>query len=284
MFILRLFSFIVLVTLFLLGIFLRENGLGKIIFVLGGIPLGFFAVDELLRMLKRIGKPSFRVLTPAFAAVIVGFSILTGTTQLPVLGFIFIVFILCCWIHMLFSKNSQIMLNKVVNSVGALCLLIVPLVFLAFLYAMGDGGSYIGRYYLLFLVIVTKIGDTGAYVVGTLSNKITGGRNHKIIPGISPKKSWEGTIGGMIISIGASLLLFFLLGDYSFLLALIAGFILFWGGFFGDLIESALKRTCGVKDSGNIIPGIGGVLDLLDSLVLNAPVFYFFIIFFKIYN
>jgi phosphatidate cytidylyltransferase len=126
--------------------------------------------------------------------------------------------------------------------------------------------------------VVTKIGDTFAYITGMLSNKILKGKNHKIVPSISPKKSWEGTIGGMIFSIISSYLLYsYVFESCSVIIPFLTGTFLFWGGFCGDLAESALKRSCGVKDSGNILPGMGGVYDLLDSFIFNAPLFYFFI-------
>ena len=109
------------------------------------------------------------------------------------------------------------------------------------------------------------------------------GGNHKIVPKISPKKSWEGTLGGMVISIIVTYVFCHqvpeILDEYGKVFPLIAGLILFWGGFVGDLVESSLKRTAGVKDSGNMIPGMGGALDVIDSLVLNAPIFYYFLTF-----
>ena len=126
-------------------------------------------------------------------------------------------------------------------------------------------------------MIGTKIGDIGAYVTGSLSNKITKGKNHKLIPSISPGKSWEGVFGGLILSIVFSLLVFpWAFGkEIPFWISLIFGTVLFFGGAAGDLAESSLKRMCEIKDSGNIIPGIGGVLDLVDSLLLNTPIFSF---------
>jgi phosphatidate cytidylyltransferase len=146
------------------------------------------------------------------------------------------------------------------------------------IYRLNEGGKI-----LLFLVLVTKVGDTGAYIIGTLTNKIMKG-NHKILPSISPKKSWEGTVGGLVCSVIMSVAIWNILpfesDSFNLLKALFAGIILFIGGFAGDLMESSVKRACGVKDSGNIIPGMGGVLDIVDSLIINAPVFYWFLYFF----
>jgi phosphatidate cytidylyltransferase len=137
---------------------------------------------------------------------------------------------------------------------------------------MKDGAAI-----LLFLVIVTKSGDTAAYMTGTVTNRPMNG-NHKIVPSISPKKSWEGTFGGLVCSVVLSLCFRGLLPfEFSFSVALLTGVLLFAGGFIGDLLESCMKRACGVKDSASIVPGMGGVLDILDSFLINAPLFYIFL-------
>ncbi len=126
-----------------------------------------------------------------------------------------------------------------------------------------------------YLVLVTKAGDTGAYCVGMISNKITRGHNHPVAPRISPKKSIEGTVGGLLCSVGVSFLLGAGLGWVSagWMTLLICGIVMFWGGFCGDLTESVLKRGCGIKDSGKLLPGMGGIWDIMDSFIYNAPVF-----------
>jgi len=125
---------------------------------------------------------------------------------------------------------------------------------------------------LLFLILVTKSMDTGGYVAGMLTAKYLPGGNHKIAPGISPKKSWEGFAGGMILSVGVAFALMPAAG-FRWYFALISGIVLATGSFFGDLTESALKRAAGVKDSGNWIPGMGGICDVLDSFIYNGALF-----------
>jgi phosphatidate cytidylyltransferase len=129
-----------------------------------------------------------------------------------------------------------------------------------------DGG--IGL--LASVIIITKFGDIGAYLIGTRFGK------HPLLPRISPKKSREGAIGGLGFSILAAFACKRFL-NFSDLQLLCVGIILSILGQLGDLSESLLKRDCHVKDSGNFIPGIGGVLDLIDSLLFTAPVFYFYI-------
>jgi len=132
-----------------------------------------------------------------------------------------------------------------------------------------------GHYYLLYFMLITKFSDTGAYTVGSLIGK------HKMIPRISPGKTWEGFVGAIVVSTLASLIFTHFLGhkmhgmDWKH--AIILGVILSVSAVIGDLIESLFKREAGVKDSGQFFPGIGGILDLLDSLLFNAPLMYLYL-------
>jgi phosphatidate cytidylyltransferase len=132
-----------------------------------------------------------------------------------------------------------------------------------------------GHYYLLYFVLITKFSDTGAYSIGSLIGR------HKMIPRISPGKTWEGFAGAILFSTGASLLFVQFLGHkmrgMTPLHAVILGVILSISAVVGDLIESLFKREAGVKDSGRLFPGIGGILDLLDSLLFNAPIMYLYL-------
>lgn len=122
---------------------------------------------------------------------------------------------------------------------------------------------------MLFLIAVSKSMDTGGYIFGMLSGKFLPGGNHKIAPTVSPKKSWEGFFGGMILTVLAACC-FHWWGDLKLWWCVTAGALLAVGSFFGDLTESALKRRCGIKDSGSYIPGMGGALDVLDSFIYNG--------------
>lgn len=125
-----------------------------------------------------------------------------------------------------------------------------------------------GLGYLAALLLITKLGDIGAFLVGSKWGR------HPLLPRISPKKTLEGSIGGLIFSIlGGLVSKHFLPFNYIQLLAITFGLAIL--GQLGDLSESLLKRDCQVKDSGNIFPGMGGVLDEIDSLLFTAPVFYF---------
>lgn len=128
-----------------------------------------------------------------------------------------------------------------------------------------------GSNLVAFLVIVTKSADIGAYLVGSRLGR------SELIPRISPKKTKEGTIGGILFSVIVSVIVGRFLTGFSFLHLTILGFILATLGQVGDLAESLIKRNCSVKDSGAYFSGIGGVLDLIDSLLFTAPVFWFYV-------
>ncbi len=137
----------------------------------------------------------------------------------------------------------------------------------------GLGGD--GKFYVLYFIVVTKFSDTGAYAVGSLIGR------HKMIPRVSPGKTWEGFGGAVVVSTGASLLFAHLAGTrlagMTWGHAVVLGVVLSTAAVVGDLIESIFKREAGVKDSGNFFPGIGGILDLLDSLLFNAPLMYLYL-------
>jgi len=120
------------------------------------------------------------------------------------------------------------------------------------------------------VLIITKLGDIGAFLVGTRFGK------KPLLPHVSPKKSIEGAAGGLIFSVlGAFTSKPFF--NLPYLQLMFIGIFLGILGQLGDLSESLIKRDCQVKDSGNLIPGMGGVLDLIDSLLFTAPAFYFYI-------
>ncbi|MDD5097721.1 MAG: phosphatidate cytidylyltransferase [Candidatus Omnitrophica bacterium] len=127
-----------------------------------------------------------------------------------------------------------------------------------------------GLGFLAALLIITKLGDIGAYLIGSNFGK------HLLIPRISPNKTIEGSLGGLAFSIiGALVCSLFL--DFNYLQLVLIGLGLGILGQLGDLSESLLKRDCQVKDSGSLFPGMGGVLDEIDSLLFAAPVFYFYL-------
>jgi phosphatidate cytidylyltransferase len=136
-------------------------------------------------------------------------------------------------------------------------------------------GAVTGQFYVLYLIAITKFSDMGAYLTGSAIGK------HQMVPHISPKKTWEGFAGALAFSLLASLGLFALMPGHLSVLnwthATFLGLLLGFAAVVGDLAESIIKRSTGVKDSGNFLPGIGGVLDLIDSLLFTAPLLFVYL-------
>ena len=129
-----------------------------------------------------------------------------------------------------------------------------------------------GEWLIFFLLLVTWASDTGAYYVGTLFGR------HRLAPRISPKKTVEGLVGGLIAAIIVGYVArWWFLPELSGLDCLILAILLTVTGLWGDLTESVMKRSAGMKDSGGILPGHGGMLDRLDSLLFAAPTFYYYV-------
>jgi phosphatidate cytidylyltransferase len=151
-------------------------------------------------------------------------------------------------------------------------------------YYLGWLGSYLilirqipekGAYYTFFLFLVTWIYDAGAYLSGTLF-----GKHRFLFPEISPRKTWEGFVGGLITALLAAMLAKYYLPSLgiSYLHCGFLSLLMVIGGQVGDLAESSLKRNAGVKDSGNLIPGHGGILDRIDGLLFTAPILYYYLL------
>lgn len=129
-----------------------------------------------------------------------------------------------------------------------------------------------GAAWIVFVLTITFLSDTGAYFTGRSLGK------HRMAPYISPKKSWEGAIGGMLAATIAGALLVPLLGlPIGAVGGALLGTIGSVAAQIGDLAESLLKRQVDIKDSGHLIPGHGGILDRIDSLLFTAPVLYYMI-------
>ena len=186
-------------------------------------------------------------------------------------GFI-ILFVLGLCLRQLVSKSNVAGITAIATTL--LGLMYVPWL-LNFIQKINFFPNVEGKYFLLYFILVTKFSDMGAYSVGSLIGR------HKMIPRISPGKTWEGFVGAIVVSTAASLVFVHFFGGkmagMNYLHATILGIVLSVTAVIGDLIESLFKREAGVKDSGGLFPGIGGILDLLDSLLFNAPIMYLYL-------
>jgi phosphatidate cytidylyltransferase len=127
---------------------------------------------------------------------------------------------------------------------------------------------------ILGFFIILWANDTGAYLAGTAIGK------NLLASKISPKKTWEGLIGGILVSLLTAFILSKFYESLNLLQWLCASIIISLPAIIGDLFESYLKRKANVKDSGNLLPGHGGFLDRFDALLFAAPVYYFYIRYF----
>jgi phosphatidate cytidylyltransferase len=144
---------------------------------------------------------------------------------------------------------------------------------IAYLLVLPSAGNPVagGAGLVLYLVFLTQFNDVAQYVWG----KTTG--RHHVTPTVSPNKTWEGLIGGVVTTSALAILLAHWLTPLTTAESVIAGLLIGLSGFFGDVTVSALKRDLGVKDSGSLIPGHGGILDRVDSLTYTAPLFFHFV-------
>jgi phosphatidate cytidylyltransferase len=188
----------------------------------------------------------------------------------PTPGDVFFVFVLGICVLTLWTRRPLVeALPAAGISASGLLLVAFPLSFAVRLH----GSGRLGPYLLLFALVIVWVGDTAAYFVGRAIGK------YKLAPALSPKKTWEGTIA----SLAGSLLFAWAFGRWiniPLLQLLGAAAIGNLAGQAGDLLESAYKRSAGVKDSGTLLPGHGGVLDRIDALILAIPVVWYYWIWF----
>jgi len=168
------------------------------------------------------------------------------------------------------SMYEMWILRKGKSKLLAFSYIIIPFIVIQ-LFGMTDSNYTNLKFYpsiILFMLILTWTFDTFAYLIGIKFGK------HKIMPSISPKKSWEGFAGGFIFTIIISYLSYSYFKFENIITPLIISIILPFTATIGDFIESYYKRKAGVKDSGSLIPGHGGVLDRMDAFMITIPVIY----------
>lgn len=251
--------------------------------VISGMAL--VALWEYFQMLDQDGIPSFKLTGMICATVFLAgsFYYLRAVgdglgTDLDLELAILVLFLMTVFGRQMFEsmRDSQPLQTMAYTLFG---LLYIPWLFnfvskILFLTPRLEDGSYTGQYYVLFLVLVTKFSDMGAYVFGSVFGK------HPFAQHISPKKTWEGLAGAVACSMLGSFWLYALMPERLGLLSIvdvtILGFVLGVAAIIGDLAESIVKRSAHSKDSSSVLPGIGGTLDLIDSLLFTAPILYFY--------
>jgi phosphatidate cytidylyltransferase len=179
-------------------------------------------------------------------------------------------------IRMVLIGQNQGFIKSAATIQWALMLTVFCISHIAYLLTLpvkNDAAGSIGL--VLFLLFITQFNDVSQYIWGKLFGK------NKIIPKVSPNKTWEGFLGAVITITICSGFAAPVLTPLTFELGLIFGFIISISGFFGDVVISSVKRDLEIKDSGNLIPGHGGILDRIDSLIYTAPLFFHMIYYFS---
>jgi len=199
-----------------------------------------------------------------FSAADIAYTTTCSLSAGYLLGAVYLLYMIARVIMQLYSEDDSPLKSLACSFMGQVYVAL-PVSLMGVIYHSQDGG----RYLLLAMFIMIWLNDTGAYIVGSSIGK------HRLFERISPKKSWEGFVGGALFAVASAFLLRFgfpgIWGNFpiSFLCGL--GAIVAVFGTWGDLVESLIKRSLGVKDSGNILPGHGGILDRIDSLLLVLP-------------
>jgi phosphatidate cytidylyltransferase len=262
--------------------FFTTKTISDLIFLAIMVILAAFGLAEFYEMVGRRGVICFRKIGILGGILLMVGTFLHSTGKLGITGtpsrvndfetgFI-ILFVLGLCLRQFISKTNTTGLLSISTTLFGLMYVPWLLNFLQKIYYFpGVNGSF----YVIYFILVTKFSDSGAYAVGSLIGK------HKMIPRISPGKTWEGFGGALLGSTVASLVFWWFAQDYlkgmNALHATVLGLVLGGAAVVGDLIESIFKREAGVKDSGHYFPGIGGILDLLDSLLFNAPIMYLYL-------
>ncbi len=283
----RLGSTVVLWSLVLLALLAGRNLFGDTLFFLVMLTLTVLGLKEFYALVRKAGLDCFSKWGLAGGVVLTvgtflhlqgGFSAYVRTASANDFETVLLVlFVLGTFTLQLFCKKSGSGLTRIAATL--LGLLYVPwlLNFIQKLHFFPNPNAVGGaeNFYVLYFILITKFSDLGAYVTGSLIGK------HKMIPRVSPGKTWEGFGGAIVIATGVSVTFahFFAhkLHGLTLMHAVILGVLLSVSAVVGDLIESIFKREAQVKDSGGFFPGIGGILDLLDSLLFNAPLMYLYV-------
>ena len=241
----------------------------------------YFTLSALFSVFCTLGLYEFyklvnlndKVQVPSIALIIAGLVLYAGCIQMAVWGtatliIAYALYILALVIAELYRNKPAPMHNLAFSLLGQ-CMVALPFSMLNLIATTEN------IHWILALFILIWVTDTGAYLTGMLLGK------HKFFERISPKKTWEGFIGGAVFAIAGSVVFWYIFPIAPIWQWIIFGILVVLFGTYGDLFESLLKRTVQIKDSGNILPGHGGLLDRFDSLLFAIPVIYIYLIFLK---
>ncbi len=236
--------------------------------------LSFLAFKEYISLIPtRLSDR--RVLFWAYLAIVIQYYWISIHWYVMFLIFIPIYAFLFLPMRMVIAGETEGFLKAIGTLHWGLMLTVFSLGHLAYLLMLPDLGNPIAGSagLVLYLVFLTEINDIAQYIWGKSFGR------HPVTPTVSPNKTWEGLLGGMVTTTSLAIAIAPWLTPFDLIHALGVGLIISCAGFIGDVTISALKRDLGVKDSGTSIPGHGGILDRIDSLTYTAPLFFHFTVY-----
>ena len=261
--------------------------------IFSGYEIGFFALIsavglaalwEFYRMLDHKGFSNFKVVGMICGVIMLGGSFHYYSTVGPSKSYDWEMISLVGFLLTVFTRQLFKGLQEV-SPLPTMAITLFGLLYVIWMFNFVNKTVYLlprtadhhvtGQFYVLYLIVVTKFSDMGAYLTGSVMGR------HKLVPHISPKKTWEGFFGALVFSLIGSYGMFSLMPKHldrlNWTHATALGLVLGFAAIVGDLAESILKRSTDTKDSGRFLPGIGGALDLIDSLLFTAPLLFFYL-------
>lgn len=243
------------------------------VFALIFAALLFFTQYEFFGLSEKAGYKPLKYTTAILGVLffLVNFGIASGIIPNGY-AFLFIPVLAVLFFTELFRKESNALINSGLNLLG-FCYIALPFSLMNFVVHSSVGGAKASFYpwILVGVMFILWVNDSFAYLTGSAFGK------HKMCPAISPKKSWEGLIGGAVFAVVMGILNAVMFQAVSMTSWIVIALITVAFGTVGDLFESKIKREIGIKDSGNVLPGHGGFLDRLDSLLFAIPAVFFWL-------
>src|ERR1700738_1461851 len=277
-----IFRFISTVVLWTIALAIAFSGYEILFWLLISV-FGLIALWEFYGMLDHVALPNFKITAMICGAISLAGSFHYFSTIGPAGSYDFEVAVLLFFLLTVFGRQLFARLRHA-EPLQTMAYTLFGLLYVLWLFNFttkivyltprSSTGVVTGQFYCLYLIAVTKFSDMGAYLTGSAIGR------HLMVPQISAKKTWGGFFGALAFALLCSLGLFKLMPGHLSMLtwthATILGLLLGFAAVIGDVAESLIKRSTGVKDSGNLLPGIGGALDLIDSLLFTAPLLFFY--------
>jgi phosphatidate cytidylyltransferase len=266
-----------LMTLAFIGIVLLDGWLDTYLHgTLFALLVAFLIILGLFEFSKLAAAKGIKILLPVTIPVTILLATLPFCDQFFYLKYeafyglsIFFLPLLLCFLY----QRIRYGITGAIANIGGACFAMTYLGFLVVFITMTR--TEFGVWHLLMLVFVVKACDIGAYTFGRIFGK------HKFSPVISPKKTWEGMAGGVVCAVIVAVGFAIFCDIMAWWLGVIFGIVFAFLGQLGDLAESMLKRDAETKDASNNVPGFGGILDIVDSILVTAPFGYLFFSFLK---